>query len=64
MNHELRDEAFELLGRIEDHLDDMTSKDRSFVYSLLEKRDDYGESMRVTRKQVFWLRDIAEKVDA
>lgn len=64
MSHELRDEAFELLDRLEDYTDGMSPKDRKFVEGLLEKRDDYDESMRVSRDQVFWLRDIAERMGA
>lgn len=62
---ELRDEAEELLNRLDgSHITDMTPRDAAFVDSMLERFEQYGERTRVTRRQVFWLRDIAERVNA
>ena len=59
---ELRDEAEELLERLSDRA--ISARDFEFVNSLLERFEQYGERTRVTRRQVFWLRDIAERSGA
>ena len=62
---ELRDEAEELLNRLDgSHMTDMTPRDAAFVNSMLERFEHYGEKTRITRPQVFWLRDIAERAGA
>ena len=61
---ELRDEAEELLERLSDRASGLNAKDSEFVSSLLERFEQYGERTRVTRPQVFWLRDIAERAGA
>lgn len=62
---ELRDEAEELLERLSDRdFEKMSQRDSDFVNSLMERFEQYGERTRVTRPQVFWLRDIAERVNA
>lgn len=60
---ELRSEAFEILDRIEAHVTIMPERDVSFVEGLLERREHYGEKTAISRKQVFWLRDILERVE-
>lgn len=61
---ELRDEAEELIERLSDRSEALTERDAEFVTSLAERFEQYGERTRVTRPQVFWLRDIAERVGA
>lgn len=60
MSSELKDEAFELLDRLKDEL--LPEKDGRFVAQMLERREEWGDEMLVSRKQVFWLRDIAERL--
>lgn len=59
---EMRNEAFDLLDRLEDHIEIMNKRESDFVTSLVDRREKYDEKTYVSRKQVFWLRDIAEKV--
>lgn len=60
---EMRSECFELLDRLEDHLENMNPNDTKFVTGLMERREKYDEKTFVSRKQVFWLRDIAERME-
>lgn len=60
MSDELRDEAEVLVNRLVDH--GMSPQDGRFVQSMADRFAKYGEKTRVTRKQVFWLRDIAERL--
>ena len=62
---ELRDEAEELLERLRNRaIDWLSHRDADFVNSLRERFEKYGERTRITRPQVFWLRDIAERTGA
>lgn len=62
---ELRDEAEELLERLSDRaIEGLSARDSEFVTSLLERFEQYGERTRITRPQVFWLRDIADRTGA
>ena len=59
---ELRDEAEELVKRLVGR--GMPRKDFDFVKAMAERFQRYGERTKVTRRQVFWLRGIAERVDS
>lgn len=49
-----REEAAPLLTILEDHLEELTPSQREFVEKI-------GEGGPVSVKQIFWLRDLAEK---
>ena len=46
-----------LIGRVED----MSLRDRGFVERLADQLERYGDLCFVSPKQVFWLRDLAER---
>lgn len=54
-----REEAFELLARLKGI--PLEGKSATFVESLDERREQYGDNMMVSPKQLFWLRDLVEK---
>lgn len=60
--YELRDEAKELVERLVDHVAALPPRDGKFVQDMADRFEVYGDATRVTRPQVFWLRDIAERV--
>jgi hypothetical protein len=49
-----REEAADLVSKLEDYLEELTPSQRSFVEQM-------GEGGPVTVKQIFWLRNIWDK---
>jgi hypothetical protein len=43
---------------------DMRDEDKEFVLDMLEKRAMYGAALLVTGRQLFWLRDVKDKMIA
>lgn len=56
---ELSDEAEELVARLRDA--PLDPKSSEFVLGLAQRLEQYGEKTSVSRKQIFWLRDLAER---
>lgn len=56
-SQERLDSARKCLRNIEEHLDELTDRERSFVADMVEKSEKYG----VSERQLAFLRDINEK---
>jgi hypothetical protein len=39
----------------------LRERDEKFINSLIERRERYGDSIRITEKQETWLENIAER---
>ena len=57
-----REEAFSLLDRLEGHEAEFDAKSLGFYDSMCEKRTEWGDELLISPKQLFWLRDLNEKV--
>lgn len=55
------EEAEDILDRLIQHTQIMSPREKEFVEGLYRKFADYGESMIVSPKQIFWLRDLDDK---
>ena len=58
---EFAKEAIDLVGRLLDFTDRVTSKEFDFIASMDERITDYGEETFVSDSQIEWLRDLAIK---
>lgn len=56
-----REEAFELLNRLEGCKGEFDAKSLGFYNSMLEQRVRWGSALLVSPKQLFWLRDLSER---
>lgn len=55
-------EAKELLSQLEDHHDDLKEKELEFIQGLSERIEKFGDMTIVSPRQLFWLRDIRDRV--
>lgn len=56
-----REEAFELIDRLIGCEVEFDAKSLGFYESVCERRAQWGDEMLISPKQLFWLRDLAEK---
>lgn len=56
------EEAQNLVEMLEDHEDEMSPSDRNFYRSTAERFKQYGLRTTISVKQLFWLRDIKDRV--
>lgn len=63
-SHELErvDEARRILAIIGDNTEDLNDADRKFLEEIRERLEN-GANVRISPRQLFWLRDINMKVD-
>jgi hypothetical protein len=60
---ELIAEVRHLIDETLPFIDELTPKEAGFVSNLASKLEDYGEKTFVSAKQLFWLRDIYQKIE-
>lgn len=56
-----REEAFELLDQLIGCEGEFDTKSVGFYSSMCERRAQWGDVMLISPKQLFWLRDLAER---
>ena len=55
-------EASRLMEMLEGYEDKLSEKEQSFIADLRERFEQYGGKTIVSVKQLFWLRDLKDKV--
>lgn len=55
-------EAAELVARLVEHRGALDSREAKFLDSMEARCDKYGEKAFVSLKQIFWLRDLEQRV--
>lgn len=55
-------EAAELVARLTSHREALSSRESEFLTSMEERCEKYGEKAFVSLKQIFWLRDLEQRV--
>ena len=56
-----QEEAFELIDRLVGCEGEFDAKSLGFYESICEHRAQWGDGMPISPKQLFWLRDLAER---
>lgn len=55
-------EAMELVRMIEPHFEQLSSNEQRFISKVSELLDRYGERTIISGKQLFWMRDIKDRL--
>lgn len=61
-NRSRLEEARKLIALIVPHLHQLPQKEREFIVQTEYRLESFGDSALVTPKQLFWMRDIRDRI--
>ena len=54
-------EALRIVKMLEDHSEELDSRESDFYTNIADRLEQYGDKTFVSPKQLFWLRDLKDR---